>query len=148
MTSPAATRTHAEVATRLRTVIARLNRQLRQETVGTLTLSQWSALVAVETAGPMRIGDLAEHEHVSAPTATRLVASLEDVGLISRAVDDDDRRSALIALAEPGRRALADLRRKRTEALTARLAGWTDDDLDRLTEALPLLERLAVARRS
>jgi DNA-binding MarR family transcriptional regulator len=146
VTVPLATRTHAEVATRLRVVIARLNRRLRTETVGTLTLSQWSALVAVETAGPMRIGDLAEHEHVSPPTATRLVASLEDAGLVSRAVDDDDRRSALIALAEPGRRALADLRRKRTEALTARLAGWTDDDLDRLTEALPLLERLAVAQ--
>lgn len=148
MTAPAATRVHAEVATRLRTVIARLNRHLRQETVGTLTLSQWSALVAVETAGPMRIGDLAEHEHVSAPTATRLVASLEDAGLISRAVDDDDRRSALVALAEPGRRALAEIRRKRTEALAARLAGWTEEDLDRLTEALPLLERLAVGRPS
>lgn len=146
MTAPAATQTHAEVATRLRTVIARLNQQLRQETVGTLTLSQWSALVAIETAGPMRIGDVAEHEHVSAPTATRLVASLEEAGLISRAVDDEDRRSARVALAEPGRRALAEVRRRRTEALTARLAGWTEDDLDRLTEALPLLERLAVAR--
>lgn len=146
MTAPAATQAHAEVATRLRTVIARLNQQLRQETVGTLTLSQWSALVAIETAGPMRIGDVAEHEHVSAPTATRLVASLEEAGLISRAVDDEDRRSARVALAEPGRRALAEVRRRRTEALTARLAGWTEDDLDRLTEALPLLERLAVAR--
>ena len=143
MTAPAATRTHAELATRLRTVIARLNRQLRQETVGTLTLSQWSALVAVETDGPMRIGDLAEHEHVSAPTATRLVASLEDAGLVSRTVDDDDRRSAHIRIAEPGRRALGEVRRKRTEALAARLAGWTDADVDRLTEALPLLEQLA-----
>lgn len=148
MTAPAATRTHAELATRLRTVIARLNRQLRQETVGTLTLSQWSALVAVETAGPIRVGDLAEHEHVSAPTATRLVASLEDAGLVSRTVDDDDRRSALIRIAEPGRRALAEVRRKRTEALAARLAGWSEADLVRLSEALPLLEQLSLARPS
>ena len=146
MTSPAVTRTPAEIATRLRTVIARLNRQLRHETVGQLTLSQWSALVAVESAGPMRIGDLADHEHVSAPTATRLVASLEVAGLIRRTVDDDDRRSARVRLAEPGRRALAEVRRKRTEALTARLAGWTDEDLERLVDALPLLERLSEAR--
>lgn len=146
MTAPTATRTHAELAARLRAVIARLNRQLRQENVGALTLSQWSALVAIETAGPMRIGDLAEHEHVSAPTATRLVASLDDAGMISREVDDEDRRSALISLADPGRRALAEVRRKRTEALAARLGGWSDADLDRLRESLPLLERLAEAR--
>jgi DNA-binding MarR family transcriptional regulator len=142
------TRTHAELAARLRTAIARLGRQLRQENVGALTLSQWSALVAVESSGPMRIGDLAEHEHVSAPTATRLVASLEEAGLISREVDDGDRRSALIALAEPGRRALAEVRHKRTEALTARLAGWPAEDLELLAEALPLFERLAEARLS
>ena len=146
MTAPTATRTHAALATELRIVISRLSRQLRHETVGTLTLSQWSALAAVETAGPVRIGDIAEHEHVSAPTATRLVASFEDAGLVSRTVDDDDRRSALIRIAEPGRRALAEVRRKRTEALAARLAGWSDDDLVRLSQALPLLERLALAR--
>jgi len=143
-----ATRTHAELATRLRIAIARLSRQLRQETVGTLTLSQWSALAAIETAGSMRIGDLAEHEHVSPPTATRLVASLEDAGLISREVNNEDRRSARVALAEPGRRALAELRRKRTEALAARLAGWSAGDLEVLTEALPLFERLADTRLS
>ena len=141
MTAP--TRTHAETATRLRTAIARLNRRLRQQTVGELTLSQWSALVAVETAGRMRIGDLAAHEHVSPPTATRLVASLEMEGLLQREVDDEDRRSALISLAEPGRQALAELRRRRTEALASRLAELSPADLDRLTQALPVLEQLS-----
>ena len=141
MTAP--TRTHAETATRLRTAIARLNRRLRQQTVGELTLSQWSALVAVETAGRMRIGDLAAHEHVSPPTATRLVASLEMEGLLQREVDDEDRRSALISLTEPGRQALAELRRKRTEALAARLADLSPSDLDRLTQALSVLEQLS-----
>ena len=141
MTAP--NRTHAETATRLRTAIARLNRRLRQQTVGELTLSQWSALVAVESAGRMRIGDLAAHEHVSPPTATRLVASLELEGLLQREVDDGDRRSALVSLAEPGRQALAELRRKRTEALAARLADLSAADLDRLTQALSVLEQLS-----
>lgn len=143
MTTPTATRAHAESAARLRTAIARLNRRLRQQTVGELTLSQQSALVAVEAAGRIRIGDLAAHEHVSAPTATRLVASLELDGLLQREVDDGDRRSTLISLAEPGRQALAELRRKRTAALAARLASLSAVDLDRLTEALPVLEQLS-----
>lgn len=139
----ARTRNHAEAAARLRTAIARLNRRLRQQTAGELTLSQWSALVAIETAGRMRIGDLAAYEHVSAPTATRLVASLEMEGLLRREVDDGDRRSALVSLAEPGRQALAELRRRRTEELAARLAALSPTDLDRLTSALPVLEQLS-----
>lgn len=143
MTTPTVTRAHAAAAARIRTAIARLNRRLRQETVGQLTLSQWSALVAVESGGPMRIGDLAEHEHVSAPTATRLVASLEAEGLLRREVDDEDRRAAVVSLAEPGRQALAELRRRRTEALAARLAALSPADLDRLMDALPVLDSLA-----
>jgi DNA-binding MarR family transcriptional regulator len=142
VTAPVTTRTHAEAAARLRTAISRLNRRLRHQTVGELTLSQWSALVAVESAGRMRIGDLAAHEHVSAPTATRLVASLELEGLLQREVDDDDRRAAVVSLAEPGRQALAEIRRKRTAALAARLAAMSPADLDRLIDALPLLEEL------
>lgn len=143
MTTPTVTRSHAAAAARLRTAIARLNRRLRQETVGELTLSQWSALVAVEGSDRMRIGDLAEHEHVSAPTATRLVASLEAEGLVRREIDDADRRATVVYLAEPGRQALAELRRKRTEALAARLAALSPADLDRLVDALPLLEELS-----
>jgi DNA-binding MarR family transcriptional regulator len=143
MTAPAVTRAHAESAARLRTAIARLNRRLRQQTVGELTLSQWSALVAVESARRMRIGDLAAHEHVSAPTATRLVASLETEGLLGREADDEDRRSMLVSLTPSGHQALAELRRKRNEALAARLAGLSPADLDRLTAALPVLEQLS-----
>jgi DNA-binding MarR family transcriptional regulator len=143
VSAPSVTRNHAEAATRLRTAIARLNRRLRQQTVGELTLSQWSALVAVESAGRMRIGDLAAHEHVSPPTATRLVASLEAAGLLRREVDDGDRRSTLVSLADPGRHALAELRRKRNQVLATRLAALSGADLDRLAEALPVLERLS-----
>src|SRR3954468_11089477 len=92
---------HAEVAGRLRTASARLNRWLRQQQpIGDLTLSQWSALVTVEEHGPLRLGELAEREHVSAPTATRLAASLEAVGYVARSTDAADRRSSFLALTD------------------------------------------------
>ena len=134
---------HAESAGRLRAATARLNRWLRQQQpVGDLTLSQWSALVSIEEHGPLRPGELAEREHVSAPTATRLAASLETVGYLARSTDAADRRSSFLSLTDSGRAALQQLRRERTAQLARRLAGLDPADLASLVDALPVLERL------
>jgi DNA-binding MarR family transcriptional regulator len=143
VTAPTATRAHAATAHRLRAAIARLNRMLRQQNVGELTLSQWSALIAVEVSGPLRVGDLAEREHVSAATATRLAASLEAAGLVARAVDAADRRSSVLTLTPAGAAALARAREARALRLSQRLSALAPDDLARLEAALPVLERLA-----
>ena len=134
---------HAEVAARLRVAITRLQRQLRQQSVGDLTLSQWSALVTIEMHGPMRIGDLAEREGVSAPTATRLVASLEERGLVQRETDSSDRRSSYVSVTPAGAEQLDWARKVRTAKLAQRLATLADDDIRRLLDVLPLLEALA-----
>jgi DNA-binding MarR family transcriptional regulator len=140
MTSMTESLTYGEAAARLRIAVARLARQLRQNSPGGLTLSQWSALVSVEENEPLRIGDLADYESVSAPTATRLVASLEDAGLLSRTTDPADRRTAYVALTEAGREKLEWAREVRTASLTHRLSEMPDDDVRRLIELLPLLE--------
>lgn len=141
MTTP--TLAHAQAAARLRLVIARLNRQMRQQNVGELTLSQWSALVTVETHGPLRIGDIAEREGVSAPTATRLVASLEEYGLVERETDVSDRRSSRVSLTDKGRQQLELARQIRTAKLAQRLSTLSEQDIRRLVDVLPLLEELA-----
>lgn len=138
---------HAEAASRLRAAISRLNRMLRQQHVGSLTLSQWSALISLEAAGPLRVGELADHEHVSAPTATRLVASLEQQGLLARTVDDTDRRSALVTLTPAGAAAIATARRARAAELAHRLSRLPEADLERLLAALPVLEQLTADGR-
>ncbi|HVX69774.1 MAG TPA: MarR family transcriptional regulator [Mycobacteriales bacterium] len=136
------TLTHAETAARLRVAIARLARQLRQHSPGGLTPSQWSALAMVDSSGPLRIGDLAEREGVSAPTATRVVASLEDLGLLSRATDPADRRTSYIALTDVGREKLESTRRSQSTQLVQRLSELPAQDVRRLVELLPLLESL------
>lgn len=134
---------HADAASRLRLTIARLARQLRQQTLGDLTLTQWSALVTVETHEPVRIGDLAEREGVSAATATRVVALLEERGLVQRSADAADRRSWRVSLTDAGRRELAGMRKVRTARLAQRIASLDPADARRLTELLPVLEALA-----
>lgn len=141
MTAPLA---YGETAARLRIAVARLARQLRQSSPGGLTLSQWSALVSVEDHEPLRIGDVAEYEGVSAPTATRLVASLEDAGLLSRNSDPSDRRTVYIALTDLGREKLEWARGVRTASLAQQLAEMPEAELRRLIDLLPLLESLVV----
>jgi DNA-binding MarR family transcriptional regulator len=138
-----ATSVHADAASRLRLVIARLARQLRQQTLGELTLTQWSALASVETHEPLRIGDLAEREGVSPATATRVVAALEERGLVGRMADPADGRSWRMSLTEGGRRELARMRRVRTARLAQRLAALEPADVRRLVDLLPVLEALA-----
>jgi DNA-binding MarR family transcriptional regulator len=143
--SGAVTATDAETAAQLRVVIARLARQLRQHGPGDLTLSQWSALATVEQHAPLRIGDLADRERVSAPTATRLVAMLAEAGLLERTSDPVDRRSAYVALSDQGREKLEWARSARTASLATRISDLADGDADRLRELLPVLEALLVA---
>jgi DNA-binding MarR family transcriptional regulator len=143
--SGSVTATDAETAAQLRVLIARLARQLRQHGPGDLTLSQWSALATVEQHAPLRIGDLAERERVSAPTATRLVAMLAEAGLLERTGDPADRRSAYVALSQQGRDKLEGARSIRTASLATRISALPEGDADRLRDLLPLLEQLLVA---
>jgi DNA-binding MarR family transcriptional regulator len=134
--------TYPETAERLRVALARLVRQLRQQNPGGLTLSQWSAMVSIDNNESLRIGDLAERERVSAPTATRLVAGLEEAGLLRRSSDPGDRRIALVSLTDEGRAKLELARSVGTASLAQRLAAMPEDDARRFVELLPLLESL------
>lgn len=143
MTAPSGvTGMHAETAARLRVVIARLARQSRQQSPGGLSPSQWSALAMLEEHQPLRIGDLADREGVSAPTATRLVASLEELGLLSRTSDPADRRTAYVALTDAGREKIEWARGVRTAALVRRLSALPPAQVQQLIDSLPILESL------
>lgn len=131
-----------ELAARLRVAVGRLQRQVRRRAVGDLTLSQISALFSLEQHGPLRAGDLAVRESVSAPTMTRILAVLEDRGLVAREVDPADRRASSVALTDDGADMLGSLRRERTAFLEDRLAHFDDEGRRRLAEAVEVLEQL------
>jgi DNA-binding MarR family transcriptional regulator len=126
-------------------VITRLSRRLRRDNPGELTITQWSALMTVDEQGPLRIGDVGLFERVSPPTATRLVASLEAGGWVSRTVDATDRRIAWVAVTDAGKELLATARHNRTALVRRLLDGFDAGDRERFEELLPLLENLAAA---
>ena len=68
-----------------------------------LTEQQWRVLRALTaTDAPVDAGALAGRTFLLAPSLSRILANLEERGLIVRAVDPDDQRRALIALSDHG----------------------------------------------
>lgn len=141
----APTRETTEVADRLQRVVARLGRALRQSASSELTPSQLSMLGTVAKHDGCRIGELAAHESIGAPVATRVVASLEALALVKRAADAVDGRASRVHITNRGTRALVTLRRERAAVLTVRLAELTAGEQELLARAVPLLERLTDA---
>jgi DNA-binding MarR family transcriptional regulator len=94
----------ADLAARLRLVVTRLARQLRQRAVVDLSPSQISALATIERGGPVTLGELAALEHVQPPSVTVVVTRLEEKGLVIRRQDPRDRRVVRVETTKEGRR--------------------------------------------
>lgn len=141
MAAPAANTSDTRLATRLRLAVGRLHRRIRLATNDIPPL-QLSTLVSIEEHGPLRLGELATREAVSAPTMTRVLAGLDERGLIVRTPDPADARSVRVSLSEHGHGVLEDVRSRRTALLDARLARLTPQQRAALVAALPALEAL------
>ena len=132
---------HPELAGRLRLLIARTARRLRQEAGADLSPSQSSALSTVDRHGPLTPSELAALERVQRPTATRVLARLEEAGLVERAADPTDRRSSLITATPEGRALLRRQRTRKNLYLAERLDALSEEELATLERAAGILER-------
>jgi DNA-binding MarR family transcriptional regulator len=131
-----------ELASRLRLNINRLHRRLRQEALAGLSPAQASALGAVYRLENPTLGELAATEQVQPPTMTRIVASLQEAGMITRVTDAADRRSARVHITPAGKRALDRIRTLKNAFLTRRLADLSPAEQERADELISLLEHL------
>src|SRR5688572_9575079 len=136
--------TAAPLAGALRHGIMRLNRRLRQaRPVGDLTMSQISALTTLGLAGVLSPRELAEQERVQPPTMTKIVAKLEDRGLVQRTPHPTDGRQVVLAATEAGRAAMVEHRRAGDVWLAQALGDLPAEDRETLRRAADLLDRAA-----
>jgi DNA-binding MarR family transcriptional regulator len=134
--------TQEDVAGRLRIAINRLQRRLRQESLGGLSPAQASALGSVRRHGSPTLGELAAIEQVQPPTMTRIVASLAEAGMVTRVADTIDRRSARVRITPAGERALERIRTRKNAFLLRRLGELSADEQQHAAELVALLEHL------
>jgi DNA-binding MarR family transcriptional regulator len=129
----------------LRISIARLSRRLRAQGGSSLSATQHAALAAVFRRGSMTPGELAEHEKVQPPSMTRVIAVLEDQGLMVRSPHPTDGRQVVLEVTDKGRGLLKEERRRKEAWLARRLQELTNEERAILRQAAPILEKLSKA---
>ena len=83
-----------------------------------------------------RIVDLNKHLLISQPSLSRMVARLEDRGLVSRCSDPADQRATRLSLTEAGLELQQKVGREHVKALHALLGGVLDEDECQQLQAL------------
>jgi DNA-binding MarR family transcriptional regulator len=120
-----------------------------------VTQSELGALRAVDRQGPLTFGDLADRLGLDRTTVSRLAASLQEQGLITRESDEHDKRKAWLAVTPAGRALLDGLNGVSRQYYEVATSEWTPEEraaagdmLDRLRHDLLRLQFDEVGRAS
>jgi len=135
-----------ETAQRLRMVFGQLARRLRPTAAGLaadLTPTRVAVLLNTVRNGPIRLAEVADQEGLNPTLLSRTVANLAQDGLVTRTVDETDRRSAWLDATPAGRELAERIRAQRTHAVQAALEELSPEDRTLVEAALPALEQLA-----
>ncbi|MFC9772163.1 MULTISPECIES: MarR family winged helix-turn-helix transcriptional regulator [unclassified Pseudarthrobacter] len=128
----------------LRTAVMRTSRRLRVEATGeVITPGQYTVLAVLHGDGARTLRELADREHVQAPSMTRIVNALADQGFVTRTQHPDDGRQVRIDITDAGRDVLAEAREQRTAWLAQRVAGLSAEDRETLSRAARIMQEMS-----
>ena len=141
------TRSDTDLAVTLRITVSRLARRIRAERAAEglpeLSDTQFAALAALARQAAMTPGELAAHEKVQPPSMTRVIAVLEERGLLARAPHPTDKRQVILTATAAGQSLVGQVRRLREAWLARRLAEPSAQERSVLRAAAPVLDKLS-----
>jgi DNA-binding MarR family transcriptional regulator len=136
----------SEEVSDFRAAVMGLARRLRLERPDrTLGPSQISILSRLSRTGPLSAMALAYQEQLPASSVTRLIATLEAKGFVTRERDPEDLRRLIITITDVGQKIIEEDRRIRTHWLENGFLVLTDDEQRQLIAATELLDRIRTA---
>ncbi|MFF0294217.1 MarR family winged helix-turn-helix transcriptional regulator [Kitasatospora sp. NPDC004615] len=128
----------------LRSSAMRLARRLRHQRVEeSLSPTEMGVLGTLARCGKATPGELARKEHVQPPSMTRIIAMLEEKGLVRREPHPEDRRQVVVSSTEQAEQILNESRRRRNAWLAELAHGLDEEEWERLRDAAPVLYKLA-----
>ena len=130
----------------LRTALKGLVRQMRRDTERQeqgLSLMQAMLLHMIHEHPGIGVAELARMQQVRSPTMSGQVKVLETAGLVERASQEHDRRRSGLHVSPAGHKALHQLRDRRHDWLSQRIARLSPDQMTALAGAIDALHFLA-----
>ena len=131
----------------LRTALKGIVRQMRRDTERQeqgLSLMQAMLLHVIHEHPGIGVAELARMQQVRSPTMSGQVKALEEAGLVERAAPmAHDRRRSGLHVSPAGHKALRQLRDRRHDWLSQRIARLTPDQMEALAGAIDALNFLA-----
>lgn len=116
--------------------IRRFYAQIADEVSPGMLPGTFKLLATIGRIGPTTSSTLAHRLTADKGMISRQIGELENLGLIERTADPDDRRSRLISLTSEGRKRLDAARGPYGRMLSHTLAQWPTESIDDLTDLL------------
>ncbi|MDB5136831.1 MAG: winged helix DNA-binding protein [Mucilaginibacter sp.] len=132
-------------ASDLRTVVSRLVKKLRKESVTSqqLSLTERSSMALLHQHKELLPNELASMEKVTNQSMSQILNHLMELGYISRKASDVDKRKVIISLTEQGEKTLLQARHERDEWLAKAISEtFTKEEEALLPQAIGLLTKL------
>lgn len=130
-----------ELANDLRLACQRIARRVRFE--GTHEIAPHQASVLFRLHEPRTPGELADVERVSAPSMTRTLNCLAELGLVERTPHPSDRRQIVVSRTAAGDELAQRTLRERDNWMLERIDDLPADDLEVLQRACEILTEVA-----
>jgi DNA-binding MarR family transcriptional regulator len=101
-----------------------------------ITRATFEVLANIERRGPLRLSHLVQRMGVDQSTISRQVRPLEELGLIERTEDPDDRRAVWLTTTPVGQEVIRRVRERVNRNVEAALASWSPGDRSELGRLL------------
>jgi DNA-binding MarR family transcriptional regulator len=105
-----------------------------------VTLHQFHLLLYMKMSGNIKVTDLSEKMLVSKPTASRMINTLSDKGMVKKRADDRDRRLVFIVLTSKGERVVEEVQARQRELLSRVLGKMPASEMKVFLETLERIE--------
>ena len=110
---------------RIRRVLAERARAVHPE----LQSGSYLMLAYLADSGALRASAIAESLCLDKGAVSRQLQHLEEIGLVDRAPDPEDRRASLVSASAEAVRRIGEVADERRQWLDERLQDWSDEDL-------------------